>query len=358
MMAAVLAFGLTIVLCPPVLACLRRWGVLDVPGHRSSHADPMPRGSGIAPAIGATIALATATAANGQARTGLLAVSLAFGAVGVLDDVVGVPALRRLALQVVAAALAVWWLVEPWEGSQMWRLAVAGGAVLWLISYVNAFNFMDGIDGMSVAQVLVAGTAWAAIGHVEDVPALVTGSLVITGAALGFAPFNFPRARMFLGDGGSYFFGAWLAGLAVIAVLADVPPEAVLAPLSLYLADTGTTLLRRIRRGDVWYLPHREHAYQRLVQHGWTHTRTTLTVGAVMAVLSGLGALALTDSVALRVAGDGLIAAVLAAYLWAPARIGRERRSRSPQAAARAIPADALQDPEVDQAGSQKPRLA
>jgi UDP-N-acetylmuramyl pentapeptide phosphotransferase/UDP-N-acetylglucosamine-1-phosphate transferase len=356
MMAAVIAFGLTIVLCPPVLACLRRWGVLDVPGQRSSHAEPIPRGSGIAPAVGATVALATASALDGQARAGLLAVSLAFGAVGFLDDVVGVPALRRLALQVVAAALAVWWLVASWDGSQTWRVAVAGGALLWLVSYVNAFNFMDGIDGMSVAQVLVAGTAWSVVGHVENVPALVTGSLVITGAALGFAPFNFPRARMFLGDGGSYFFGAWLAGLAVMAVLARVPPEAVLAPLSLYLADTGTTLLRRVRRGDVWYLPHREHAYQRLVQLGWTHSRTTLTVGAVMAVVSGLGALALTDSVALRVAGDGLVVAVLAGYLWAPVRLGGARRRSVPGPGA--VSAEALADPEIDPTDSQKPRLA
>ena len=301
--------------------------MLDVPGNRSSHAEPTPRGSGVAPAVGASVALAIMPEIIGTARLGLATAALAFGAIGLLEDTVGVPALRRLLMQVIAAFLAVSWLLAPQDGSTVWRMAFACGVVLWLVSFVNAFNFMDGIDGISVTQVVVAGTAWYTIGQVEGLTALAAGSLIVVGAALGFAPFNFHRARMFLGDGGSYFFGAWLAALAVLAVRAGLPPEAVVAPLSVYLADTGTTLLRRVRRGEVWYLPHRDHAYQRLVQHGWTHTQTTVAVGALMIVISGLGALALTDSLVLRVTGDVSIMILLVGYLRAPAWLDRERAS-------------------------------
>jgi UDP-N-acetylmuramyl pentapeptide phosphotransferase/UDP-N-acetylglucosamine-1-phosphate transferase len=327
MAAAFLACGLTIALCPPVLACLRRWRLLDVPGDRSSHAHPTPRGGGIAPALGATVALAFSSAVSGQARTGLIAAALLFGFIGLLEDSVGVPALRRLVVQVLAGALAAPWLLTAWSGGQGWRVAMGLAVVVWLVSYVNAFNFMDGIDGISVAQAVVAGTAWYLVGWAEGVASLEIGGLIVAGAALGFAPFNFPKARMFLGDVGSYYFGALLAALAVVGVRAGIPPEAVAAPLAVYLADTGVTLVRRVRRGEVWYSPHRDHTYQRLVQHGWSHARTTLSVAAVMAVVSALGSLALTDSLAIRVAGDLLVVGVLAAYLRAPAWLAHERRA-------------------------------
>ena len=327
MMAAVLAFGLTIALCPPVLACLRRWRLLDRPGSRSSHVDPTPRGGGIAPGIGASVALAASHAMSGGARSGLLAAALALGAIGLLEDAVGVPALRRLVLQPIAAALPAWWLLSPWGADAGWRIAAAIVVVLWIVSFVNAFNFMDGIDGISVTQTLVVGASWYLIGRVEDIPMFAAGSLIVASATLAFAPFNVPKARMFLGDAGSYFLGAWIAALAVIGLRSGLAPEAVLAPVSVYLADTGTTLVRRIRRGDIWHEAHRDHTYQRLQERGWTHMRTTLVLGAVMTTVSALGLLALTSSATTRVVGDALIALVLLVYLSAPTWLTRASHS-------------------------------
>ena len=269
-------------------------------------------------AIGASAAALASPTFVGPCRSAVLVAACAFGASGFVEDMVGVPALRRLGLQVVAAFLALPWLLASFEGGGLVTGLFAVGTALWLVSFVNAFNFMDGIDGISVVQTIVAGGAWWIIGRVEDLPILGAGSLILAAAAAGFAPFNFPRARMFLGDVGSYFLGAWLAVLAVIGMRAGLPPEAVIAPISLYLTDTAITLLGRVRRGASLIDPHRDHTYQRLVRLGWSHVQTTLFVGALMVVISALGALSLLGHVVIRVVGDVLMICLLLAYIVLP----------------------------------------
>ncbi len=135
---------------------------------------------------------------------------------------------------------------------------------------------------------------------------------------------------MFLGDVGSYFIGAWLAGVAVLGLREGVPPEAVLAPLVRYLADTGITLARRILRGERWYLPHREHAYQRLGAAGWSHMRVSLFVGVCLGACGALGMVSLGDSLLLRVVADLGIALILIAYVLSPRWLSARRRRALP----------------------------
>jgi len=143
------------------------------------------------------------------------------------------------------------------------------------------------------------------------------------------------RARVFLGDVGSYALGAALALLAAWAVIRGIPPEAALGPLALYLADTAWTLQRRIRAGENWLEAHRTHTYQRLCDVGWSHQRVTLGTGAATAVLSLLGAVSLTPHLGLRVAADLTAVGLLAAYLRSPALLARPgkaaRRARRPE---------------------------
>lgn len=318
LISALVAFGFTLAISPLALVGLRRLGVLDVPSERSSHGLPTPRGGGIAVGIGAVTALLTGTSITGRPRTAVLVAACGFGLVGLIDDVRSQPAIRRLAFQLVTASLSAVCLLPTSGRPAILQVGVISLTIFWLVSYVNAFNFMDGINGISVAQVVVAGGAWVAIAEVRDIPMLATAGVVLAAAALGFAPFNFPSARMFLGDAGSYFIGAWLAAVTVLLVRAGVPPEAALAPLSLYLADTGATLCRRIRGGQTWYIAHRDHTYQQLIDRGWSHKITTLVVGLFLVVLSGFGLLSLSDSTALRVTGDFLVVGVLAVYLVSP----------------------------------------
>ena len=320
-----LAMGITLALGPLVLALLRHGQVLDHPSARSSHVTPVPRGGGIAPAVGALVALAVAPSVPGSHRWALALAAGVFGLVGLLEDVLGIRALRRLGIQFAASAFAGLFLLDQLTGPAAWRYIFAIGAVFWLVAFVNAYNFMDGIDGISVAQAVGAGVTSFLVGTHADVPALAVGGAVIGGAALGFAPYNLPHARMFLGDVGSYFIGAWLAAVAVLGLRAGVPPEAVLGPMALYVADTGTTLVRRLARGARWYLPHREHVYQRLTAGGWSHVQASAFVLGCVAACGALGAASLVGSLVARAAADLAMVIVVVAYLIAPRLAGRTR---------------------------------
>ncbi|MGG5260595.1 MraY family glycosyltransferase [Phycicoccus avicenniae] len=261
---------------------------LDVPNHRSSHTVPTPRGGGLALVVG-TVVTAVLVALTGDAWPAdtwvLLGASLVLALVGLLDDVRGLPPVPRLLAQVVVGAAAGF---------------VVGGALglvvgaLVVPAAVNMVNFMDGINGICAAHAVVGGVGALLAGQaLGSAPLSVLGALT-SGAALGFLPWNAPRARMFLGDVGSYLLGG-LAGLSVTAGLsagADAwRPEVIgclAAPYLLFAADTATTLVRRRRRGEPLLEAHREHAYQRLVHgHGLPHWVVSFAMAAAAAVVVG-----------------------------------------------------------------------
>lgn len=325
LVSANLAFIVALLAGPPVVAALRRLQVIDHPSDRSSHVVPTPRGGGLTLAAGALTAAVLVPAFAGSARTGLLVAAIGFGLIGLTEDFRGVRPLPRLTLQFAVASISLVWLLDGLGGPLAWKLFFGLGCLLWLVSYTNAFNFMDGINGISAAQALVAGGAWLAIGHTQGVPVLAGGGALVAAAALGFLPFNFPNAKMFMGDVGAYFLGAWLAALAVVGLRAGIAPEAVLAPLAVYLTDTSTTMVRRHRAGEAWYTAHRKHAYQRLTQLGWSHADTTVAVASVMATCSILGAMSLTNSLVLRVVADAALVAVLAMYVASPRLVAKAK---------------------------------
>jgi UDP-N-acetylmuramyl pentapeptide phosphotransferase/UDP-N-acetylglucosamine-1-phosphate transferase len=323
---SLVAFGLTVALLPPVLIGLRRLQVIDNPSRRSSHDRPTTRGGGLAPAIAMLVALGVSSSITGPYRVTLVVGAAGFGLIGLAEDLWGIPALHRLGLHVLVAAATLPWLLQGLQEPAGLEVAAFALALTWLVAYVNAFNFMDGINGISCAQAIVAGAAWYAIGRSEPVPALAGGGAIVVAAAIGFAPFNFPTARVFLGDVGSYFFGAWLAVLVVVGLRARIAPEAIIAPVSLYLADTATTLVRRVVRHERWYTPHRDHAYQHLVRAGWSHTRTTALVAATMALCSALGAVSISAAPgAARAGADLAILCILGAYVIGAERLERGR---------------------------------
>ena len=157
---------------------------------------------------------------------------------------------------------------------------------------------MDGVNGISGAHALIAGVAYACYAEWGGHPFLLAASLAVAVSALLFLPWNAGRARVFLGDAGSYSLGAALAVLAADAVLRGVPVEAVLGPLALYLADTAWTLQRRIRAGERWLQAHRTHVYQRWCDAGWSHQEVTLLTGAVTILLTLLGTISLSRGTA------------------------------------------------------------
>lgn len=327
--AAVAGLVTSLLACAAALSALRRLGVVDVPNDRSSHGRPTVRGVGVGVACGGVLGLLAAGASAAGAawswRTAsvLLAAAVSLGAIGLVDDLRGGTSFRiRLVGQVVVAAAAATSL-GPLGAAPAWWAPVQGAAVIWIVGYVNAFNFMDGINGISAVTAIVTGVTFAVVGRRDGLPVLEAGGAALAAASLGFLPFNLPTARAFLGDAGSYFMGAWIAVLAYVAVVSGVPWDVVLAPLALYLADVGVTLLGRLRRGEQWHAAHRDHVYQKLAAGGLGHTGTTLVVLAATTALSALG-LASSREPGWRALAWSATAALVGAYLVAPTLLRRQ----------------------------------
>jgi UDP-N-acetylmuramyl pentapeptide phosphotransferase/UDP-N-acetylglucosamine-1-phosphate transferase len=263
------------------------------PNARSSHKAPTPQGGGVAVVLGGFVALAAVALVEGIAPfAGLLPLAAAvvlLMAVGVADDILSLAALPRLALQAVAAIAVVATLPAELRAVPVAPLVVERTAevvaVLW---FVNLVNFMDGIDWITVAETvpITAGVViLAVLGAVSQTAALI--ALALLGAILGFAPFNRPVARLFLGDGGSLPIGLVLAWLLLQLACGGHLAAALLLPLY-YVADATITLFRRMARGERITEAHRSHFYQIATTRGFTVMGVVWRVFLVNIVLAWL----------------------------------------------------------------------
>ncbi len=343
-----LACGVIVALAePPTIALLRRLTVLDVPGERSSHAVPTPRGGGAPIAVGLLVAASLAPGAGDAGLAFAVAVGF-FGLLGLVDDLRGLSALSRLALAAAGAAGVATLLVLRLPLPPLALAAAAAVAAVWLVGFVNAFNFMDGVNGISGAHALIGGVAYACLAAWRQDGFGVAAGLALAAGACAFLPWNAGRARVFLGDVGSYSIGAALAVLAVRLIIDGVPAEAVAGPVALYLADVAWTLQRRIRRGERWLEAHRTHVYQRWCDAGWSHQEVTLLTSALTVLLCLLGVVGLLGGTAVRVSADLAGLWVLAVYLGSPGLFARAGLRGVDSIAGRVGRAEAI--PEMEEA--------
>ena len=301
------------VLAAAVLSALMTWAIRPVllrhalakPNARSSHRVPTPQGAGIA-VIAATLVVAGAvTACAGTSiPIAVLAAALFIAVVGFADDLKSIPVLTRLLLQALAVGAIIFTapaeirIVAP---CPIWiergLLLLAG---LWL---VNLVNFMDGLDWMTVAEIVPITGAMVVLGSLGELPLSVSlVAAALCGAMLGFAPFNRPVATIFLGDVGSLPIGLLLGWCLLQLAYHQQFAAALLLPMY-YLLDATTTLLRRLVNREPFWAAHRSHFYQRATDNGFTVSQV---VGEVFALNIGLAAMAagsiMAPSVTIKVA--------------------------------------------------------
>lgn len=323
--AMAVSAGLIVVLHPLLIRY-----ALARPNARSSHREPTPQGGGIA-VITATIVVVIIAIPNfpGLGTDVMLRLAPTFAAaivlavVGAVDDIHALPAGNRLLLHTAAVIAVIATLpgeLRALEFLPFWleRLLLVIGGV-W---FVNLVNFMDGIDWMTVAEMVPLTGGLAIAGLLGAMPAYgVAVSLALLGALLGFAPFNRPVARLFLGDVGSLPIGLLIGWLLVLLAGNGHLTAALILPLY-YIADSGITLLRRLVRGERIWQAHRTHFYQRATDNGFTVQQIVARVFVINVLLAALAIAAIYYRS--TVIFDFLIAVALVG--WLIAGFARRRR--------------------------------
>jgi Fuc2NAc and GlcNAc transferase len=270
-------------LCGIYLRIAQRWQILDLPNERSSHQLPTPHGAGVPLFIALGIGVVTAAVMGENwppQYYQLLTIAGCLMLVGVLDDLRGLSVPLRFSVYGLSSVLAVTFIFSPWQDSVTFALLYAALAVAVLIWMLNLYNFMDGIDGYAASQCLAACCgaavlAWS-MGPTSSYPLFC---LLLAAAHAGFLCWNWPSARVFMGDAGSVPTGFLLAALMLLGeAQGELPLACWLILLAVFVTDASVTLLWRIATGQPFPQPHRLHAYQRLSRHWGGHLPVVLTL--------------------------------------------------------------------------------
>jgi UDP-N-acetylmuramyl pentapeptide phosphotransferase/UDP-N-acetylglucosamine-1-phosphate transferase len=269
-----------------------RYALLDLPNARSLHSGATPRSGGLAILAGIVAAACIAGVWAWLPQTVWVAAAfLLVAAVSFADDLWRLPPLARLLVHLTAVGLlvlvagympVVLHLLPGWQlGGPQWVLA--SFCILLSAWLVNLYNFMDGMDGLAGGMALIGFGTLALLGLMVGSPTYALAAALVAAAAVGFLPFNFPPARLFMGDVGSGSLGFLVAVFLLWAERAGLFPLWLgLLVFSPFLVDSTWTLARRALHGRKPWAAHREHFYQRLVHAGWNHRRTTLWAYALM----------------------------------------------------------------------------
>jgi UDP-N-acetylmuramyl pentapeptide phosphotransferase/UDP-N-acetylglucosamine-1-phosphate transferase len=285
----------------------------------------MPRGAGIGIVVPVCFAIGAVALRVPEATSPamwLVGGGLLMAMVGFVDDVRSLSAAIRLVAQIFAAGLMAVgmgaWQTIVWPGFFHVDLAWAAVpfTILLVAGFTNAYNFMDGVDGIAGSQAVVAGVGWLGAGYAIQDPLLAAAGAVIAAASLGFLFFNWPPASVFMGDVGSSFLGFLLSALAVHA--ASRSPTTAMAGMLFvwpFVFDTTFTFFRRARRRENLLSAHRSHLYQRLVLTGMSHRAVALLYGALAVIGVAVGHAVTREAWMPSMAG-ALLIGVLAAALW------------------------------------------
>jgi UDP-GlcNAc:undecaprenyl-phosphate GlcNAc-1-phosphate transferase len=321
--ALIIAFILSFCVTPLVKRFAHRVGAIDIPKDaRRVHTHPIPRLGGLAIFIGFLCSVALFADISVEIR-GILFGAVLIVALGVIDDMRPLPALLKFVVQIAAALIAVFhgvnieFFANPFALSNynyvslgVWAIPVT---VLWIVGITNSVNLIDGLDGLAVGVSAISSIVMLVIAVLVADTNVAIIMAALAGACLGFIPFNFNPAKIFMGDAGALLLGFVLATVSILglfkfyAVISFAVPFLVLA---LPFFDTAFAFLRRLSKGKNPMAPDRGHFHHRLLDMGLSQKQ----VVAILYAISGLlGLIAVVISTTHQIRGPLLIAAIIIA---------------------------------------------
>jgi len=332
-----IVFVVTAFIVDVMIILSTRFRLVDLPNKRSAHALPTARGAGVAFVF--TTFLASCVAAYRwpdvafRILVGVMAPSLVIAVVGFIDDIRPLRAVLRLVIQ-IGVAVFMTAVLGPLPGVALPGLpAVDLGAfawpftVLWVVGLINAYNFMDGADGMAGLGAVIVGLSMAVVGYLLGALAPMLLAAFTAAAVGGFLVFNWQPARVFMGDVGSGFLGVVFAGIIILVrdesiMQAFIPMAMALWP---YVYDPFVAVLRRLWNKKNPLVPHREFFFHRLVRSGVSHAWAAILYGALSAAGGIVGVAMVSPGIPAEVrAWLPLVIVVLAAAMT----LGIEERCR------------------------------
>jgi UDP-GlcNAc:undecaprenyl-phosphate/decaprenyl-phosphate GlcNAc-1-phosphate transferase len=312
--AFLVAVGTVFALTPVIKRSALKLGFVDKPNARKVHQKPMVRLGGVAIFGGFVVALIllwllggfnALPAAKMPEVWGLIFGSVAFFGIGLADDLLNLPPLTRLVMQIAVASFA-WYcgvqidfLTIPGMGlvklPEVLSLSIT---VVWLVGMANAINWIDGLDGLAAGVSGIASVSMLVTCLFMKQPHAALFAAALGGSTLGFLRYNFNPAQIFMGDGGAYFIGFALAAIGVTGLVKSVTTVAVLLPyliLAVPILDMSAVILDRLSRGKSPFIADKSHLHHRLLEAGISHRRTvifiyslTLWVGSLAMAFSGV----------------------------------------------------------------------
>lgn len=278
---------------------------MDIPNARSSHTKATPRGGGVAIVIAFLTGISLIHIIGDKSPIytpyflGFLIACFVIAGISIYDDVHRCSFKTKLGGQLLAICIAIASGIVidvthlPWLAEVHWGWYAYPLTFVWILGLTNAYNFMDGLDGMAATTTVIAAIFLSVISFQQGSHFIYLASLILAAAASGFLVFNLPPARIFMGDVGSTFFGLVFAVMAVIAARYDHSHTSLfVVPLLLlhFIFDTTFTFLRRLIGGEQVFMAHRTHLYQLLNRLGYSHSQVTALYSA-LAISQGIAAI-------------------------------------------------------------------